>query len=176
VKAFYKGVEVEVKKGDIVKEEVDALVNPANSYMIMGGGVAGAIKKAGGEVIEEEARKHAPVPIGKAIATTAGKLKARFVIHAPTMERPGRTTLENVYLATQAALKCADEVKAGSLAVPGMGTGVGGLSPSQSALAVVKAIKEHIDIGTSIKRIVLIGLSEDVVKAYEDAIRQLILT
>ncbi|RLE50371.1 MAG: macro domain-containing protein [Candidatus Methanomethylicota archaeon] len=173
MKVVYRGVEVEVKRGNIVEEEVEAIVNPANSYMIMGGGVAGAIKKAGGDVIEKEARKYAPVPIGKAVATTAGKLRAKFVIHAPTMEKPGPTTIENVRLATLAALKCADDVKAASIAFPGMGTGVGGLSPSESALAVVKAVKEHVDGGTSIKRIVFVGLGEDVFEAYKEALKLL---
>jgi len=84
----YKGVRIVVLTGDITKQEVDAIVNPANSMLVMGGGVAGAIKRVGGKEIEDESVKHAPVPVGEAVATGAGRLKAKYVIHAPTMERP----------------------------------------------------------------------------------------
>lgn len=93
-------VEIDVKRGSIVDLDVDAIVNAANSHMWMGGGVAGAIKRFGGSKIEEEALKQAPVPIGKAIATTAGKLKTKHVIHAPTMTNPGLTSSSNVYQAS----------------------------------------------------------------------------
>lgn len=76
----YKNVKISVITGDITRLEVDAIVNPANSMLIMGGGVAGAIKRVGGKEIEDEALKYAPVPVGKAIATKAGKLKAKYVI------------------------------------------------------------------------------------------------
>lgn len=117
-----------VVEGDITKASVDAIVNAANSLMIMGGGVAGAIKKAGGEEIEREAMKYAPVPVGEAVATSAGRLRARYVIHAPTMERPAmQIPLENAVKATRAALRKAVELGARSVALPAMGAGVGGL-------------------------------------------------
>ncbi|MEX2689946.1 MAG: macro domain-containing protein, partial [Candidatus Njordarchaeum guaymaensis] len=77
-------VEIIVIKGDITKMDVDAIVNPANSLLIMGGGVAGAIKRRGGQIIEDEAVKQGPIPVGNAVITSAGNLKARYVIHAPT--------------------------------------------------------------------------------------------
>ena len=161
-----------VKRGDLTKQKVDALCNPANSLMYMGGGAAGALKHAGGEKIEREALKHAPVPVGKAIATTAGKLPARWVVHAPTMERPAMpTTGEKVYLATKSTLECADRVGAKSIAIPGMGTGVGGVPFEDAAEAMIKALKEFAPAAKSLKEIVLCDLSEEMVDVWERALR-----
>ena len=132
-----------LKKGDITQEACDAIVNPANSFGIMGGGVALAIKKAGGEEIEKEARKKAPIPVGKAVATLAGKLKCKFVIHAPTMEKPGeKIPLKNVKLATKAALELAKKLEIKSIAFPGMGTGVGSIKPENAAKVMVEECKK----------------------------------
>ena len=163
---------IEAKRGDLAEQSTDAICNPANSFMLMGGGAAGAIKRAAGEIIEREALKHAPVPVGEAIATTAGKLKARWVIHAPTMERPAiRTRSDKIYLATLAALRCAEEVGAKSIALPGMGTGVGGVSPGAAARAMVKALREFAPSATGLREIVLCDLGEEMVMAWKDALR-----
>ncbi len=136
--------EVEVRRGDITEFEGDAIVNAANSLMIMGGGVAGAIKRKGGNEIEKEAMSKAPVPVGQAILTKAGKLKAKYVIHAPTMPKPAmRIPLENAYLATKAALRIAKELGLRSIAFPAMGAGVGGLSVYESTKQILRAIKEE---------------------------------
>lgn len=156
-----------VKRGDLTKQKADAICNPANSLMYMGGGAAGALKRTGGEEIEREALKHAPVPVGKAIATTAGKLQARWLVHAPTMERPAmRTTSENVYFATKAALECADKIGAKSLVLPGMGTGVGGVSAKAAAGAMVRAIKEFIQVAKTLKEIILCDIDQEMVDAW----------
>ncbi len=159
-----------IKRGNLTKEPADAICNPANSSLRMGGGAAGAIKRAGGAEIEQEALKHAPVPIGKAVITGAAKLKARWVVHAPTMERPAmQTTVEKVYLATRAALKCAESIGARSLALPGMGTGVGGVSFSDAAEAMIRALKEF-RVAKSLKEIILCDLREEMVNAWERAL------
>ncbi len=130
-----------VVQRDITRAEVDAIVNAANSLMIMGGGVAGAILRAGGREIEEEARRHAPVPVGEAIATGAGRLKAKYVIHAPTMERPAMMIpLENAVKATEAAMKKAAELGVESVAFPAMGAGVGGLRVRDVAKAMAEVV------------------------------------
>ena len=173
----YKGVRIVVLTGDITKQEVDAIVNPANSLLVMGGGVAGAIKRVGGKEIEDEAVEHAPVPVGEAVATAAGRLKAKYVIHAPTMERPAmRISERNVGLSVRGALKCAEGLEIRSIAFPGMGTGVGGLSLEEAARAMVNKVKEHIDKGTTLKQIVLIGFKEDLTHAFERAVNELLAT
>ena len=130
-----------VAEGDITKSTLDAIVNPANSLLVMGGGVAGAIKRAGGEIIEKEALRFAPIPVGEAVVTSAGRLKAKYVIHAPTMERPAMpTSKEKVSKATLAALKKAFELGVNSIALPAMGAGVGGLSIRDSIEAMLEQI------------------------------------
>ncbi len=170
-KTNYKGVDVSVAVGDITKIEVDAIVNPANSQMIMGGGVAGAIKRAGGSIIEMEAMRHAPVPVGKAIATTAGKLKAKYVIHTPTMEKPAmKISIKNVQLAMKAALDCAKNLGIKNIAFPGLGTGVGGVPLSEAAKTMVNELKKHIDEGTTLKEVILVGFKEDLANEFKKAL------
>ncbi len=173
---IYRGVKIIVEKGDITKLEVDAIVNAANSMLIMGGGVAGAILRTGGREIQEEALKHAPVPLGKAVATKAGRLMVKYIIHAPTMERPAmRISKENVWLATKGALDCAVRLKIGSVAFPGMGTGVGGQKPEEAAEVMVREIKSYIDKGTPLKQIILVGFTKDLTHAFQSALRTSIL-
>jgi len=171
-KQHYKGVTITAVTGDITKLEVDAIVNPANSLLIMGGGVAGAILRAGGREIQDEALKQAPVPVGKAIATKAGKLKARHVIHAPTMERPAmQIGKQNVESAVRGALECAERFGVKSLAFPGMGTGVGGFDVDEAAKIMVNEIRKHIDEGTPLKRVILVGFTEDLTRAFQRALK-----
>jgi len=170
----FMGTKIMVVTGDITKLEVDAIVNPANSRLIMGGGVAGAILRAGGQQIQEQALKKAPVQIGNAVATTAGKLKAKYVIHTPTMTRPAMaTSLDNVKAATEAALRCAQQIRVQSLAFPGLGTGIGGLGLQDAANVMVGKIKTWIETGTTIKRIILVGYNSDMTKAFEKAMLML---
>jgi len=168
----YGQVMVVVKMSDITEEEEDAIVNPANSYMIMGGGVAGAIRRRGGRSIEEEATSKAPVDIGDAVATSAGKLKAKYVIHAPTMREPASPTDEvNVRLATRAALKVARQLNVNSVAFPGMGTGVGGVPLAVAANAMVDEIKKFIDAnGPPPYKVVLVAIEEDLYNAFASAV------
>jgi len=173
----YKGVEIVAITGDITKQKVDAIVNPANSWMLMGGGVAGAIKRMGGKEIEDEAVKHAPVPVGEAVATGAGKLKAKYVIHAPTMERPAMPIgVENVRLAVKAALEHASELGLRTVAFPGMGTGVGGLALEEAAEAMINETKKHVERGTHLRRIVFVGFRDELTQAFSKAINKAFAT
>ncbi|MEM0303119.1 MAG: macro domain-containing protein [Archaeoglobaceae archaeon] len=157
----YKGIQIEALHEDITKLEVDAIVNAANTHLYMGGGVAGAIKRAGGKEIEEEAVKQGPIKIGTAIATSAGRLKAKFVIHSPTMELDFKTDENKVRLAMIAALKKAEELNVSSIAFPALGTGVGGLAKDLVAKIMVEELKKHIDRGTKLKKIILADINEE---------------
>jgi len=169
----YKDTRITVITGDITRLEVDAIVNPANSQLMMGGGVAGAILRAGGDQIQKEALRKAPIPIGKAVATTAGKLNAKHIIHAPTMTRPAMPTdRENVKLATRAALACASQLGVKSVAFPGMGTGVGGLNLEEAAEVMVTEMKKHVESGTPLKNVILVGFSADLTHAFERALQK----
>lgn len=161
-------LKVEGRQGDLTKQKADAICNPANSQMHMGGGAAGALKRAGGGEIEREAIGQAPVPVGRAILTNAGKLRARWVVHAPTMECPAMsTTGENVYRATVAALMAADGAGAMSIVLPGMGTGVGGVSFEDAARVMVKAITDLSEVLSSLQEIILCDLSKEMVNAWK---------
>ena len=171
METIYKNAKIVIALGDLLEEDTEAIVNPANSLMLMGGGVAGIIKRKGGEEIENEAKRYAPVPIGKAILTNAGKLKQKYVIHSPTVEYPASlTNYDNVYKATKAAIIEAFKNKIESLAFPAMGTGVGGLSYDLASKAMIKAIKDAIDEGYFCKLIKIILINKE---AYNEFIKNL---
>ena len=152
--------------------EADAIVNPANSRLIMGGGVAGAIKRAGGPEIEKEALRRAPILVGEATTTIAGRLSARYVIHAPTMPRPAMgTSVTNVEKATEAALKAARELGLSSVAFPGMGTGVGGVPVQEAAETMILAIRRHLAEGTTLKHIFLVSIDNALTSAFDSLLR-----
>ncbi|HXZ98479.1 MAG TPA: macro domain-containing protein [Candidatus Acidoferrum sp.] len=163
---------ITVVRGDITQTQAEAIVNPANSKLIMGGGVAGAIRRSGGPAVEREALRRAPIRVGEAIATNAGKLAARYVVHAPTMPLPAMSTdLESVQKATSAALRVAKALGISSIAIPGMGTGVGGVPVNEAAQAMVGAIRQHLSEGTSLKHIFLVSTDERLTRAFESVLR-----
>ena len=113
------------------------MANAANDHLWMGAGVAGALKRAGGEEIEREALALGPIPLGSAVATTAGRLPARWVIHGAVMGQDLRTDADLVGRTTRACLELADELGCGSLALPAFGTGVGGFPLAECARIMV---------------------------------------
>ncbi len=164
---------IEVVKGDITKLSIEAIVNPANSLMLMGGGVAGAIRRVGGDIIEAEARKYAPVPVGKAVVTTAGKLPSKYVIHAPTMERPAmRTTKEKVRKAVKAALEATESKGIKEVAFPGMGTGVGGVPPDEAAEVMIDEIVKFLKQAKNLRKVVLVAFNNELYRAFEKTLNQ----
>ena len=118
-------LELRVVQGDITKLSVDAIANSANDRLWMGSGVAGAIKRVGGEDIERDAMAQGPIPVGEAVATRAGRLKSRWVIHAAVMGQNLETNAAAIASATRRCLEIADKLACGSLAFPAFGTGVG---------------------------------------------------
>jgi O-acetyl-ADP-ribose deacetylase (regulator of RNase III) len=130
-------MEVEVREGDIAEVEADAIANAANDRLWMGAGVAGALKRAGGDEIEREAMARGPIEPGTAVATTAGKLRARYVVHGAVMGQDLRTDADLVRRTTRSCLELADEFGCGSLALPAFGTGVGGFALAECASIMV---------------------------------------
>lgn len=135
-------LKIKIKKGDITTFEGDAIVNAANNQLWMGGGVAGAIKRAGGQEIEREAVSKGPILVGEAISTSAGKLKAKFIIHAAVMGSDLKTSGEYIKSATINALKEAEKLKVKTIAFPALGTGVGGFPYEECAKIMKRAIEE----------------------------------
>jgi O-acetyl-ADP-ribose deacetylase len=124
---------LEIVQGDIAEQDTEAIVNAANNYLWMGSGVAGAIKRKGGEEIEREATAQAPVEVGNAVITSGGRLKAKFVIHAAAMGQDLHTGSDKVKLATNNSLRLAESKEIKSISFPAIGTGVGGFSIFQCA-------------------------------------------
>src|ERR671934_817834 len=136
-------MELEVVEGDITQLEVDAIANAANDQLWMGAGVAGAIKRAGGAEIEREAVVKGPIDVGDAVATGAGRLPARWVIHGAVMGQDLRTDEDKIRLTTRRCLEVADELGAESLALPAFGTGVGGFPLDRCAEIMVRVSRDY---------------------------------
>lgn len=161
-------IAVQVVKGDITRMKVEAIANLANSFLTMGGGLAAAIKRAGGQQIEDAAKKSAPLRLGQAVATGAGNLPSKYVIHAPTMIMPAQaTTAENVKRAMEGILECAEKNRISEVAVPGLGTGIGGVPFAEAAGAMVKAISSFTP--HYVNKVLLVAFNDEMFDAFEEA-------
>ena len=134
---------MEVIAGDVTKLDVDAIANAANTELKHGGGVAGAISRAGGPEVQRESNEKAPIGLGEAVETTAGDMPASYVIHAATMELGGPTSAEIIDRATRSTLAKAEELGCSSLALVAFGTGVGGFPLEEAARVMVGAARER---------------------------------
>ena len=149
-----KDTEIKIVQGDITALKVDAIVNAANNKLLMGGGVAGAIKRRGGKIIEEEAINKGPIKIGEAAVTSAGTLPVRFVIHAATMGMDFKTDEIKIRDSARSALKAAEELKINSIAFPALGCGVGGFPLLASAKIMAQEVLRHLrSTDTSLREI-----------------------
>ena len=162
-------LQITVVQGSILEADAQVIVNAANSQGFMGGGVAGVIKRAAGVEVEDEARKQAPIPVGTAVLTSGGKTKFAGIIHAPTMPAPAtRIPADNVAQATRAALGLADEKGFESVALPGMGTGVGGVAHPEAASRMVNEIKAYKP--QTLKTVMLVDVDSAMVEAWRNSV------
>jgi O-acetyl-ADP-ribose deacetylase len=155
--------ELEVLQADVTRLEVDAIANAANTRLAHGGGVAGAIARAGGPEVQRESDEKAPVGLGEAVETTAGSMPARYVIHAATMELGGPTSAEIIERATRSTLAKAEELGCRSLALVAFGTGVGGFPLSEAARIMVGVVRVH---EGALERIVFAVHGEEAERAF----------
>ena len=162
------GLEIVIAKGDIVHQVCDAVVNAANNHLWMGSGVAGALKKAGGPSVEREAMALGPIEVGRAVTTSAGKLPARWVIHAAVMGQDLETDADKVRRATTSALEEAERVGAKSVALPALGTGVGGLAMEDCARAMRAGLEEAAPL-KSIRRVIFVLYGPRAYEAFRSA-------
>ena len=165
--------EIKLIKGDITQVRADAIVNAANNQLWMGGGVAGAIKRAGGQEIEREAVSKGPIQIGGAVATGAGRLQARYVIHAAAMgyDESGRMippTAQTVREATKNSLRLAEELGLKSVAFPALGTGVGGFPIREAARIMIQTAREHLAGESPLEEIIFVLYGDEAYKAFEE--------
>ncbi|HEX9912681.1 MAG TPA: macro domain-containing protein, partial [candidate division Zixibacteria bacterium] len=152
----FKNKKILLLQADITDLETDAMVNAANDHLWMGSGVAGAIKAKGGDEIEKEAMSKGPAKIGEAIVTTAGKLKAKYVIHAVLMGQDLQTKENYVRDATLNSLKRAEELKLNSIAFPALGTGVGGFPVDRCAEMMINTVREYLRTTELIKELTFV--------------------
>ena len=155
---------LEVRDGDIAAVEADAVANAANDHLWMGAGVAGALKRAGGEEIEQEAMAQGPIELGSAVGTTAGRLPARWVIHGAAMGQDLRTNADLVRRTTRSCLELADQLGCRSLALPAFGTGVGGFPLAECAQVMVAETRSFEP--ESLERVIFAVFGPDAYEAF----------
>ncbi len=157
---------VRLVEADITSLDVDAVVNAANNALWMGAGVAGALRRAGGEEIEREAMAQGPISVGEAVVTSGGRLKARFVIHAAAMGQDLVTDAEKIRAATANALRRAEERGLASIAFPALGTGVGGFPLERCAEVMLGEVWRHLAAGSRLAEVVFALRSPDALATF----------
>lgn len=161
---------VKLSQGDLTESRADAIVNAANNDLFLGGGVAGAIRSKGGPAIQEECDHLGPIAIGEAAITGAGRLPAKFVIHAASMRLGGSTTEANLRAATRNSLKRANEKGLKSIAFPAIGTGIAGFPIDRCARVMLDEVREHLGGPTSIERAEFVLFDAAGLAAFERAL------
>ncbi len=162
-----KNTDLKIIQADITELNCDAIVNAANNQLLMGGGVAGVIRKKGGQAIEEEALKKGPIEIGGAVATGAGRLKAKYVIHAATMGMDFKIDEHKIRQACANAFKCAEKLKCESIAFPALGCGVGHFPLVGAAKIMAQEILKHFRNPSTIKEVIFCLYDEEAFRVFD---------
>ena len=166
---------VAIERGDITDRDVDALVNAANSTLTMSTGVAAAIKRKGGVLIEEEAIRQGPIEVGEAVLTPGGNLPATHVIHAAAMGPDLRTDPDTIARTTRAVLVLADRHRLTSIAFPALGTGLGHVPPEAAAEAMLTTVVTHLKSSkTTLKRVVFVLYQDEAFRAFTDTLKRMV--
>lgn len=157
--------------GDLVEQEVDAIVNAANTDLVLGGGVAGAIRSRGGPAIQRECDEHGPVKLGEAAMTGGGELAARYVIHAASMRLGGSTTAESLRSSMDNAFRLARENDVNAIAVPAVGTGIAGFPMEECAMVMAVALSAALAEGWQPEEVRFVLFGDAARKAFETSFR-----
>lgn len=164
---------IHILKGDITEMAVDAIVNAANTNLLLGAGVAGAVRRKGGPRVQEECDRIGPIAIGEAAVTTGGNLRALYVIHAASIRLGGRTTPESLRASVRSSLERAEEKGFQSIAFPAIGTGVAGFPMDACARIMIDEVLNHLKSRSSLERIYFVLYDDAALKAFEDTREQL---
>ncbi|HSE84476.1 MAG TPA: macro domain-containing protein [Thermodesulfobacteriota bacterium] len=163
---------IRIKRGDITEMEVDAIVNAANTDLLLGSGVAGAIRRKGGDLIQKECDKIGSIPLGEAAVTGAGNLKAKYVIHAAGMHIGGGVGEDSLRATTKNSLLRADEKGVRTIAFPAIGTGVGGFPVDECARVMIDTVSEHLkNEKTSIEKVYFVLFDEGAFNAFDEYLK-----
>jgi O-acetyl-ADP-ribose deacetylase (regulator of RNase III) len=160
-----------LQQGDLTEMDVDAVVNPANSDLQLGGGLAGVIRRRGGESIQRECNQIGSVPVGGAALTSGGKLKARHIIHAASMELGGHTECRSLRMCTAHSLRIAAERGLRTIAFPAIGTGIGGFPLSECADIMLREVAEHLKHPTTLETIYFVLFDAKALVTFEKELR-----
>lgn len=160
-------------QGDITAMSVDAIVNAANTDLLLGSGVAGAIRAQGGPAIQEDCDRIGPIALGEAAVTTGGRLKALYVIHAASMHLGGRTSAESLRDSTRASLMLAEGKGLKSIAFPAIGTGAAGFPMEECARIMIGEVLDHLRSRSSLEKIQFVLYDDAALKTFESAYHQL---
>ena len=144
---------ITLRQGDLTEADVDAIVNAANNDLMLGGGVAGAIRVKGGPAIQQECDRIGTIPLGEAAITGAGLLRARHVIHAASMQLGESTSEANLREATRNSLMRANENSLKTIAFPAIGTGIAGFPIERCAQVMLEEVRAHLNGTTTLERI-----------------------
>ena len=158
---------IELRQGDITEMDVDGVVNAANTQLVLGAGVAGAIRRKGGPSIQRECDAHGPVPLGEAAITGAGDLPARYCIHAASMGLGSRTTARSLRDSVRNSLLRAKEKGLRSIAFPAIGTGVAGFPMDECARIMFDVVREHLSGDTSVEKVYFVLYGDDAYRTFE---------
>jgi len=156
-------------KGDLTEMDTDAIVNAANNDLLLGGGVAGAIRRKGGDEIQRECNEIGSIPVGGAAITTGGKLKAGHVIHAASMQLGGRTTAAALRSSTAHSLRIAAERDLKTIAFPAVGTGIAGFPLEECAEIMLREAAQHLSGETSLQTVYFVLFDEEARTVFERA-------
>jgi O-acetyl-ADP-ribose deacetylase (regulator of RNase III) len=156
-----------IQQGDLTEMETDAIVNAANNDLILGGGVAGAIRRKGGDQIQRECSEIGSIPVGYAAITTGGRLKAKNVIHAASMQLGGRTTADALRHSTAHALRISDERGLKTIAFPAVGTGIAGFDLRECAEIMLSEAARHLNGKTSLGTIYFVLFDAEAKNIFE---------
>lgn len=160
-------------QGDLTEVDADAIVNAANNDLQLGGGVAGAIRRKGGEQIQRECDAIGTIPLGTAAITSGGKLKARHVIHAASMQLGGRTSAKMLRNSTAFSLHLATENRLKTIAFPAVGTGIAGFPVRECAEIMLEESLRHLQNPTSIETIYFVLFDKAALTTFEDVWRKM---
>jgi O-acetyl-ADP-ribose deacetylase len=164
---------IEILKGDLTEMDTDAIVNAANNDLQHGGGVAGAIRRKGGNVIQEESNTIGSIPVGGAAITSGGNLKARYVIHAASMQLGGKTMPHALRSSTAHSLRIAAQKGLKTISFPAVGTGVAGFPMEECAEIMLAEVAAHLKQDTSVEKVFFVLFDDEALKTFKKVWRRI---
>lgn len=164
---------IEIVQGDLTDMNTDAIVNAANNDLKLGGGVAGAIRRKGGSQIQAECDAIGTIPLGGAAITSGGKLKARHVIHAASMELGGRTSALTLRSSTAHSLRIAAQQSLKTVAFPAVGTGIAGFPQRECAEIMIREALRHLEGETTVEKIYFVLYDDEALATFKEVFAEM---